>query len=156
MSDRLIGLVLLVISGVFYWQTYSFKKASFAQFEQMGPEFLPRGILIGLAIFSVILLVRGKGSLLPSWTLGSVRALFTRYREVLLSLLLFPIYALGISLVGFLYATVVYLIVMQLVLKPRWGRGLIITVIGSVAFSWGLVALFEGYLHVMLPSGTLF
>ncbi len=156
MSDRLIGLVLLVISGLFYLETYSFKRAPFAQFEQMGSEFFPRGILIGLAIFSLILLVKGQGSLLPSWRLGSVRALFTRYREVLLTLLLFPVYALAINLVGFLYATVVYLIVMQLMLKPRWGRGLVYTVAGSVAFAWGLVTLFEGYLNVVLPSGTLF
>ncbi|MHB0871170.1 MAG: tripartite tricarboxylate transporter TctB family protein [Chloroflexota bacterium] len=156
MSDRLIGLVLLVASGLFYWQTYFFKKAPFAQFEQMGSEFLPRGILIGLAILGLVLLVTGKGSLLPSWRLGSVRALFTRYREVLLSLLLFPVYALGISLVGFLYSTVVYLVVMQLVLRPRRGRGLLYTVVASLFFAWGLVTLFQGYLHVVLPSGTLF
>jgi len=156
MSDRLIGLVLLVISGLFYWDTYHFKRPPFIQFEQMGPEFFPRGILIGLAFFSLILLVRGEGSLLPSWRLGSVRALFTRYREVVLSLLLFPVYALAIDLVGFFYSTIVYLIVMQLLLKPRWGRGLLYTVLGSVAFAWGLVIVFEGFLHVVLPSGTLF
>ena len=156
MSDRLIGLVLLVITGLFYWQTYLFKKPPFAQFEQMGSEFFPRGILIGLAVFSLILLVKGQGSLLPSWRLGSVRALFTRYREVLISLLLFPAYALAIDLVGFLYSTVIYLIVMQLVLKPRWGRGLVYTVVGSAAFTWALVTVFEEYLHVVLPSGTLF
>ncbi len=156
MSDRLIGLVLLVISGLFYWQTYFFKKPPFAQFEQMGSEFFPRGILIGLAIFSFILLVKGQGSLRPSWTMGSMRALFTRYREVLLSLLLFPAYALAIDLVGFLYSTVAYLVVMQLVLKPRWGRGLVYTVAGSAAFTWALVTVFEEYLHVVLPSGTLF
>ena len=156
MSDRLIGLLLLVISGLLYWQTFFFKRPPFAQFEQMGSESFPRGILIGLAILSFILLVRGEGSLRPSWTLDSVRALFTRYREVLLSLLLFPAYALAIDLVGFFYSTMVYLIVMQLMLRPRRGRALAHTVVGSIAFTWGLVTLFEGYLNVVLPSGTLF
>jgi len=156
MSDRLLGLVLLVISGVFYWQTSFFRRPQFAQLEGMGPEFFPRGILMGIAVLSLVLLIRGQGSLLPSWRLGSVRALFTRYREVVLSLLLFPIYAWAIDQVGFLWATIVYLVVMQLLLKPRWGRDLVYVVAGSALFSWALVMVFEVYLHVVLPSGNLF
>lgn len=156
MSDRSIGLMLLVISGFFYWQTLFFKRPQFAQFEQMGPEFFPRGILIVLALLSLALIVRGKGSLLPRWNLGSVRTLATRYRDVVLSLALFPVYVMGITLIGFLYSTMLYLVVMQSVLKPRKGLGLLLVVAGSVTFSWALVQLFQGYLHVVLPAGSLF
>ncbi len=156
MSDRLIGLLLAVISVFLYWQTYMFKQPPFAAFQTMGAEFFPRGILIGLVVLSLALLVRGEGSLLPNWSGSSVRAVAGRYREVSLTLLLFPVYALAIALVGFTYSTVVYLVVMQLILKPRGGLGLLYVVAGSVAFTWGLVTLFQGYLHVVLPAGSLF
>lgn len=156
MSDRLVGLVLLLFSGFMYLQTFFFKKAPFAAFEEMGSEFFPRGILIGLAIFSLILLMVGKGSLMPSWRMDSVRALFTRYREVVISLVLFPAYAFAIEKVGFAYSTVVYLIVMQMVLKRRKARELLLAVAGSAIFTWALVTIFEGYLQVVLPQGTLF
>ncbi len=156
MSDRLIGLVLLLISAFLFWQTSLFKKPPFAQFEQLGSEFMPRWILIGLAIFSLVLLINGKGSLVPSWRMSHVKALFTRYREVVITLVLFPVYALGIDLVGFFPSTVVYLVVMQLVLKPLRVIGVVYTVVGSTAFAWALVWVFQEQLHVMLPSGSLF
>lgn len=156
MSDRLVGLVLLFLSGFMYLQTYLFPKAPFAAFEEMGSEFFPRGIIIGLAIFSLILLMVGKGSLMPSWRMDNVRALFTRYREVVITLVLFPAYAFAIEQIGFAYSTLIYLIVMQMVLKRRNARQLILTVAGSAVFTWALVTAFEGYLKVVLPHGTLF
>ena len=156
MSDRLVGLMLLLVSAFFYWQTAFFKKPSFSQFEQMGPDFLPRGILIGLAIFSLILLMRGKGSLVPSWRTAQLRALFTKYREVVISLVSFPLYALAIDLIGFGISTVVYLVLMQWVLKPPKGLGFLYSIAGSAVFTWALVTVFQQYLHVILPSGSLF
>ncbi len=156
MSDRAIGLLLIVVSAFFYWQTYFFKTPPFAAFQQMGAEFFPRGILIALGILGLALTIRGEGSPLPNWTVGRVRAALVRYREVILSLALFPLYGLSVGLIGFFASTVIYLIVMQLILRPRRGLGLLYVAAGSLAFTWALVALFQGYLHVVLPSGSLF
>lgn len=156
MSDRLIGLLAILVAALFFAQTLYFKKPPFAAFESLGPEFFPRGILIGLALLGLVLLIRGEGSLLPNWNASSLRALTTRYRGVVLSLVLFPVYIISITLFGFAYATVAYLITMQLLLHPRRGRGLVYVIVGSIAFAWALVFLFEGYLHVVLPKGELF
>lgn len=156
MSDRLIGFLLLLLSVVLYVQTFYFRRPAFSAFESMGSEFVPRGILIGLGIFSLILLVAGKGSLVPTWRKDSVRSLFTRYREVLLCLALFPLYALFIDLIGFAYSTVIYLFTMQLVLKRRRAMGIVYTLAGSAAFTWAITTVFEKYLNVVLPSGSIF
>jgi hypothetical protein len=156
MSDRLIGLLLMVISGLFYVQTLFFKKPPFAAFQEMGADFFPRGIVIALAICGLALLVKGQGSLLPSWRLGSMRAGLGKYRDVLITLLLFPLYLVGVGLIGFTYSTVIYLVVMQLALYPRKGISLAYVVVGSAAFTWGAVLLFQNYLHVVFPSGSLF
>jgi hypothetical protein len=156
MSDRLIGLLVILFSAVMYYESYAFREPPFQTFEGMGAEFFPRAILIGLGILGVILLITGKGSLLPRWTLGGMRAALPRYRGVIISMSLFPLYIVGITFIGFLYATVIYLIVMQLALFPRRGLSILYVVVGSVAFSWGLVELFRRLLNVVLPRGSLF
>ena len=156
MSDRAIGLLVVAISVFSYVQTFYFGQPPFAAFQGMGAEFFPRGILIALAALGSALLVRGRGSLLPRVDLGSVRSRLRQYREVIISLALFPVYVAGIELVGFLLSTMAYLVVMQLVLYPRKGLGLIYVVAGSVAFTWAVVEVFQRYLSVVLPRGSLF
>ena len=65
MSDRLIALALLVGCGFLYWQTYSVKKPPFAAFESFDAVTFPRAVLIVLALFALVLLVRGAGTLVP-------------------------------------------------------------------------------------------
>jgi hypothetical protein len=156
MSDRLIALLLLVVCGFFYWDSSFLKKPAFAAFEALGPETYPRWILAVLAVLSVTLLVRGKGSLVPRISAAGSRAWLDRYRLPIISLALFPLYALAIPQVGWIPATSIYLIVMQLILQPRRGRQLAYLLLGSVAFSWLLAYGFESYLHVVLPRAGLF
>ncbi len=156
MSDRLVGLVLLLFSGFMYWQTFFFPKSAFAAFQEMGAEFFPRGILMGLGVLALALVVSGKGSLIPGWRPSTVRASLPKYRDVLISLTVYPVYVLAIGLIGFLPSTVVYLAGMQLLLKPRMGVKLLYVVAGSAIFAWAATELFQRYLNVVLPSGSLF
>jgi hypothetical protein len=156
LSDRLIALLLLVVCGVFYWQSQFVRRPPFAAFEALGPETFPRWIVAVLAVCSLILLVRGKGSLIPRIGGQQLRAWLDRYRLPLISLALFAIYGLAIPQIGWIPATSGYLIVMQLVLQPRLGLRLAYVVVGSVAFAWLLAYAFETYLHVVLPRAGLF
>jgi hypothetical protein len=156
MTDRLIGLLVIVFAAVMYVDSYFFREPPFQTFQGMGAAFFPRGILAGLGILGLILLITGKGPLLPRWSLGGMRAALPRYRGVLISVALFPLYILGITYIGFLYSTIIYMIVMQLALFPRRGLSILYVVVGSVAFSWGLVEIFRRLLNVVLPRGSLF
>lgn len=156
MSDRLIALLLLAVCALFYWETSFVKRPPFAAFEALGPETFPRWVAAVLAVLSAVLLVRGKGSLVPRVSGGQLRVWLDRYRLPLVSLALFPVYALAIPPVGWIPATFVYLVVMQLILQPRRGVQLVYLVVGSLAFSWLLAYGFESYLHVVLPRAGLF
>ena len=81
MSDRLIALALLVGCGFLYWQTYSVKKPPFAAFESFDAVTFPRAVLIVLALFALVLLVRGAGTLVPRHpTRDELRLWLRRYR----------------------------------------------------------------------------
>jgi hypothetical protein len=85
-----------------------------------------------------------------------VAALLATYRLPLITLGLFAAYAALMPLLGWLVDTALFLVALQLVLLPRAGRALVILALGSVAFAVALGQVFERYLHVVLPRGTLF
>ena len=155
MSDRQVGLVLLLFSGVMYWQTYQIRTPGFVQFQQIDAPFFPRLILGFLAALSLLLVIRGRGGTgLPNR--AALVDFGRRYRDVLVTLGLFVLYVIGITVVGWLPATIVYVVALQLILNPNLGRRLVYVVGGSVAFSWFLAFVFEQYLHVVLPRGMFY
>lgn len=156
MSDRLIGLLLLAACGLFYWQTTFVRRPTFAAFEALGAETFPRAVIVLLALFSVILAVRGRGSLMPRIDRKRFVAWLDRYRLPLLSLGLFVAYVVAIERIGWIASTIAFLVVLQLLLWPRRGRGLLYVLAGSAAFALVLSQIFERVLRVLLPRGTLF
>lgn len=156
MSDRLIGGVLLAGSGFFYWQTYAFKRPSFAAFETFDAATYPRLVLGLIALFAVGLLVRGAGPVLPRITRAGLRRWLDRYRLPLVSLPLFGLYVLAMPYAGWTAATIGYLVVMQLLLLPRRGPEVAYVLAGSAAFTVLVGQIFERFLSVVLPRPTLF
>ena len=157
MSDRLIAVALLVGCGFLYWQTYSVKKPPFAAFESFDAVTFPRAVLIVLALFALVLLVRGAGTLVPRHpTRDDLRLWLRRYRLPLISLPAFALYAAAMPAVGWFADTAAYLIAMQLVLQPGSGRRLALVFAGSLVFTWALGLGFERLLHIVLPRASLF
>lgn len=155
MRDRLVALVLLGVCAFFWLQTYSIRTPPFAEFQELGPAWFPRLIAAVLAAFSLILLVQGGGGA-PRLDRAALAAALSRYRDPLFALGLFAGYVLLVPLLGYVPATAIYLVVMQLVLRPRRGRALALVTFGSIVFAWGIAVLFEQFLHVVLPRSTLF
>ncbi len=157
MSDRLIAVALLAGSGFFYWQSYSIKRPGFAAFEDFDAATFPRAVIVTLALFALVLLVRGGGPVVPRITRDALRRWTDRYRLPLISLAAFAAYALAMPLVGWIASTIGYLVAMQLAILPRRGaRDLAVVVAGSVVFTVALGAGFERFLHVVLPRPELF
>ncbi|SRR6266511_3890484 len=156
MSDRLVALALLAVTGILFWQTFGFRRPPFAAFEAFDAATFPRILLALLAALGLALLVRGGGPVVPRITREGIRAWLDRYRLPLLSLPLFGVYAFVMPKVGWNAATIGYLLAMQLLLLPRRGAALALMVAGSVAFTLVVGAGFERFLHVVLPRPDLF
>lgn len=156
MSDRLTALVLLGVCAVFAAQTLVIRRPPFAAFEAFGAETFPRGVIAVLALFSAVLLVRGRGRLLRAVDRARLRSWLETYRVPAVTLGLFAAYAWAIPLVGWLAATAAFLVALQLVLLPRRGAALAAVALGSLVFAVALAQGFERFLHVVLPRGTLF
>lgn len=156
MSDRFVALVLLAVCGVLYWQSFAIRKPPFAALESLGAEAYPRGVILVLAIFALLLAARGHGPLLPGVDRAALRSWLARYHLPLLSLALFALYALVMGPIGWFAATFAYLVVMQLLLLPRRGPALGYVIAGSLAFTWLLGEAFVRFLHVVLPRAALF
>jgi putative tricarboxylic transport membrane protein len=156
-SDRLTAIGLLGVCGFLFWQTYQIRRPPFAAFETFDAATFPRLILVVLAVFSLVLLVRGSGRLVPPRpNRADIVDWLARYRLPLISLALFALYAAVMPPIGWFVATASYLIAMQLLLQPGRGRRLATVLAGSVAFTWILGFAFERFLHIVLPRASLF
>jgi hypothetical protein len=156
-SDRLTAIGLLAGCGFLFWQTYQIRRPPFAAFEAFDAATFPRLIIVVLALFGLVLLVRGSGRLLPPQpTRADLVGWLARYRLPIISLALFALYAAVMPLVGWFVDTAIYLIAMQLVLQPGRGRRLAAVLAGSAAFTWILGLGFERFLHIVLPRAALF
>jgi hypothetical protein len=149
-------LLLLLVCGVLLWQTTLIRQPPFAAFEALGAETYPRAVIVILALFSAVLAIRGRGSVVPRFDRTRLRGWLERYRLPLLSLALFVVYILAIERVGWTVSTLAFLVVLQLLLRPSRGRQLAYVLVGSAAFAIVVGQLFERVLHVILPRGTLF
>lgn len=111
------------------------------------------GILIVLSAVSIL------GSLRKLGTRGMVgfaaaASSWVRTRYLVFVLFgLFAVYLLAIPRLGFTIATFTFLMVAQLVLAPRTGRTVILALVISLLFSFGLNKLFADVFNVFLPRG---
>jgi len=156
-SDRQIAVALLAGCGFFYWQSYSIRRPTFAQFEGFDAATFPRAVVVVLAVFALVLLIRGSGAIAPPRPTREDLARFAqRYRLPLISLPLFAAYAAAMPAIGWFLDTAAYLVAMQLVLLPGAGRRLALVLGGSLAFTWAVGLGFERFLHIVLPRAGLF
>lgn len=149
-----IGLGLLLFCGLMYWQAGLAPTPPFVPF---GPAFYPRVVLLVLAGLAVWLLVE-------AWTRGpdaappapKAVAPAPDYRRVMLGFAIFLAYVVGLSILGFLAATFLFVLGMGWAIGPRRTAELpklLALALGTTAATF---LLFEKYLHVFLPRGWLF
>lgn len=154
-QDLGIGLGLLAVSGVLYWQVGLAPTPPFVPF---GPAFYPRIVLILLACLAVWLIVQDiaiAARRRPRTTGGGVGHPHN-YRLVFLCFTAFATYILGLSLIGFLAGTFLFVLGLSWLMGPRNQRELpkLVAIAAGTTLLTSLV--FEEYLHVFLPRGLLF
>ena len=152
--DAGIGVGLLAFCGLLYWQA---GLVSVPPFVPIGPAFYPRVILIFLAGLAVWLIVEDLlKKRAPAREAKKLAGPAPNYRRVLLGFIVFLGYVAGLSLIGYLTATFLFVLGLSWAIGPRNIREmpkLIAIAIGTALVTF---LIFEKYLYVFLPRGLLF
>jgi hypothetical protein len=150
--DAVVGGLLALLSLVLLWAT---REIPHPPLIPIGPAFYPRVVLVVFLLLSLFLLIEGlraPGRARP-W---DVKTWFVRYRVILACFALFGLYVLAMPLLGYLLSTAFFTAAMQWLLGRRGFRPLPAVLAVAVGTSLGTYAVFQLYLHVLLPRGTLF
>ena len=152
--DAGIGVGLLVVCGILYWQA---GLVSSPPFVPIGPAFYPRVVLTLLAGLALWLIVedflRGR---VPARKAAKPAGPVPNYRKVLLAFLVFLGYVAGLSFIGYLASTFLFVLGLSWMIGPRNVRELPKLVVIATLTALATYLIFEKYLYVFLPRGLLF
>jgi hypothetical protein len=152
--DAGIGVGLLAFCGLLYWQA---GLVSVPPFIPIGPAFYPRVILILLAGLSLWLIAEDllKGRV-PARGAKKPTGPMPNYGRVLLAFFVFLGYVVGLSLIGYLAATFLFVLGLSWSIGPRNIREMPKLVVVAIGTAVATYLVFEKYLYVFLPRGLLF
>jgi putative tricarboxylic transport membrane protein len=152
--DTAIGVGLLAFCGILYWQA---GLVSAPPFVPIGPAFYPRVVLIllaGLAVWMIAEdLLRGRA---PVRKTAKPAGPAPNYRKVLLGFVVFLGYVAGLSLIGYLAATFLFVLGLSWSIGPRNVREIPKLGVIAIVTTLATYLIFEKYLYVFLPQGILF
>lgn len=152
-GDLVMGCVLLAFSIFFYIMTYNFSGYEIEKVPfDTGPTFLPRLLLIALAIESVALLIIAAGKkITESEAPKKLDAVFQSRPMIMLAMFLAYIYLT--TFFGYIIATLAFMVVAFIILGVRsiWTLLLVPPLITAATYF-----LFGTVLNIYLPEGSLF
>lgn len=146
-----LSLGMLVFCALMYWETFNFPEAS--RF-RAGPEVFPRFILLIIAGLSAILLIRSLVT--ERHSLKNVefdfRVFAREYWLVIALFALFGVYVVALTVVGFVPATLVFLMAGQIMIARRTdaktlGIAAAVTIFATLSISY----IFSQVLRIWLP-----
>ncbi|GHB20629.1 tripartite tricarboxylate transporter TctB family protein [Salinicola rhizosphaerae] len=128
-----------------------------SMWEPLGAGSFPRLVLGALVVFNLALIVQSIGLYRRAPQQRSVG--FARWcherRLAFGTLFAFAIYALTMPWIGFMLASLAFLLTVQWLLGARHGRRLVVAIVVAIVFSVGLYALFSHVFLISLPKGRL-
>ena len=142
-QDRIVGIVILLIGGFLFWETFSFRKA---EWEPLGMAFWPRIILVMMGIIGVYYTIRG------SVDKGPYQKVDPRAFLILLGGI---VYVLLLNLLGFLIITPVFIFSFSILLGGTNRSNIIRAVCTAVICTIGVYLVFQKGLLIQLPEGIL-
>lgn len=141
MSDRILGVLLVLFSAWYGWEAGSYQ-IDFG--DPVGPAAFPKALAIPLGILGLYLVVRPDPN--PDWSSGR----YLLMQVAALALLL--VYALLLQPAGFILATTILVAGLAALLGARLSRA----AVGGVVTSLGFFVLFDWVLGIPLPAGAPF
>lgn len=127
-------------------------------FGTLGAGFFPKIIFGALAVCSFTLMVK---TFIVHFVRNKSKAQttsfpFAKYQIVAVAFVLFFLYVLGLSYVGFIIASIVFLPALMWTIGPKTKASLVPIVLTSTGITAVTYISFTHFLKVFLPSGSLF
>ncbi len=166
-EDKVIGIILVVFSGLMYYKTLEFPPAMFGA---MGAGVFPQILftLLGLAGTGLIIsgFLRGrkrdkgeragrrKQRTIQFW--NTCKESLHYHSHVIISFFLFFCYVVLMSYFGYTIATLIFMPILMWILGPRTRRAITVTMVVSLGMTFIIYFAFLRFLKVFLPEGSLF
>lgn len=151
--DTITALLLLVMCGVLFHQTFSIRKVPFSE---MGSEVWPRFVLLLMAVLAVIYLFRSLVTPPVSKAPFSLSGWFKTYRNPLICFAMFLVFLLALPWLGMLVAGILFVFITQSILGGNSPRRWFVHAVVSIVSVGGMWLVFTYALGVVLPRGELF
>lgn len=158
-EDIIAGVILLVVSVIVFIFSNRIPRMVVTT---VGPDFMPKLVALGMAIFSCLLIFKSLQIPTMSSEQNGERvheynsfADFLRTHIDLVTIALLFLYAIGIATLGFLISTIIYLVVHINLMGMNKKQNLVVSLVVSIGIAFGVYLLFTKVLYVMLPSGFL-
>ncbi|WP_078544727.1 tripartite tricarboxylate transporter TctB family protein [Litchfieldia alkalitelluris] len=150
MINRIFSIVVLAISGLFFFQTTKFSEKSGVQ--TFAPSFFPRIILFLIVMLSLYLLVKSFLKKDESEkVVVMVKTYVKEHYQVLVMIGIFFLYILLIPMIGFLISSIFFLFITFTLLRPKKVKSLFANAIVAIALSISIQYVFQQMLNIYLP-----
>src|SRR5687767_9171047 len=145
--DGIAGLACLAGSLILLWASRALPQPALVP---IGPSFYPR-ILLGItALLSAALVIQDLRSPRSPQPRGDAQ-----YRLVVLTFVIFGVYVGLLPILGYRVATFAFVLLLQATLEPPRGRRWLLVLLVALGTTALTYIVFERYLFVLLPRGTL-
>jgi len=151
--DAIIAILLLMLCGVLFWQTFNIREVPFSQ---VGSEVWPRFVLLLMAVLSVVYLFKSLSEPRPASEPFSLRSWLKAYRNPIICFVMFFIFLLALPYLGMLLAGILFVFITQTLIGGASPRRLVTHALVSVLAVGGMWSIFTYALRVILPGGELF
>lgn len=154
-ADRYIGVILVAFSIFMYMQTFKFPPAMLGT---LGASFFPKILFTLLSLAGIGLII---GSLIqnkkkPLEKTFSLRAALPNHSLVILSFIFVFIYIVAMHYLGFLWATLGFMISLMWLLGPRKIKSFPLIIIIACGITFVIYYSFLKLLQIFLPEGVAF
>lgn len=153
-QDRWFAALVLGVVALSYWQTLGFA-SSYGLSDLSHPATYPRLLLLGLLLLATLVVIRPRQGAADHQS-SDLRSRAARARDrhgkPALVVLTFALYLLVLEPLGFVMASIAFLLVAQLILMQiRTIKLLVVVVVVSTALPLGLQYVFTDLLRIFLP-----
>ena len=155
--DGIAGILCLGLSIALLVMTRGLPQSALVP---IGPDFYPRIVLAITAVLSAILVLadvyqgwRRRSGTAPAAAAPQAEK---NYQLVAVTFVLFAVYVALLPFAGYRIATLLFVAAQQVVLeRPAGRRGWAVVIVTAVVTALATHLVFEHYLHVLLPRGSV-